>query len=52
MSSWGRVLGAGCGIAMVVGGLLVLGGSRWGWVLGACAALIFIGWLAAGRRFG
>lgn len=48
MSRWGRVLGAACGVLLVVGGLLALGGSRWGWMFGAGAAVAFIVWLAAG----
>jgi hypothetical protein len=37
-SRWGRVLGAGGGMAMIVGGLLELEGYRWGWMLVVAAA--------------
>ena len=50
----GRVLGAGAGVVMVVGGLLGLEGYRWGWVLGAAAAatgaFVVSGALGAGKR--
>ena len=56
MSGWSQGLGAGAGVVMVVGGLLVLGGYRWGWVLGAAAAaaaaVTVSGLLGAGRRSG
>ncbi len=54
MSGWSRGFGAGAGVVMVVGGLLVLGGYRWGWVLGAAAAgtVVVSGLLGAGRRSG
>jgi len=56
MSGWSQGLGAGAGVVMVVGGLLVLGGYRWGWVLGAAAAaaaaVAVSGLLGAGRRSG
>jgi hypothetical protein len=38
MSRWSRVLCAGAGVVMFVGGLLVLEGYRGGWALGAAAA--------------
>jgi hypothetical protein len=38
MSRWGRVLGVGTGVVMIVGGLLALEGYRWGWMLVAAAA--------------
>jgi hypothetical protein len=54
MSGWSRVLAAVAGVVMVVGGLLVLGGHRWGWLLGiaACGAGAFVvsGSLRARRR--
>jgi hypothetical protein len=56
MSRWSRVLGAGAGLVMIVGGVLGLAGHRGGWVLvaagAAAAALIVSGSLAAGRRSG
>jgi hypothetical protein len=39
MSRWGRMLGAGGGVAMIVGGLLELEGYRWGWMLVVTAAV-------------
>jgi hypothetical protein len=42
-------LGAGAGVVMVVGGLLVLEGYRWGWVLDAARAVAVSG---ARRRSG
>jgi hypothetical protein len=57
MSRWSRVLCAGAGVVMVVGGLLGLEGYRWGWVLGAAAAaaagaFVVSGSLGAGKRSG
>jgi hypothetical protein len=56
MSRWSRVLCAGAGVAIVVGGLLELAGHRGDWVLAAAgaaaAALVVTGSLAAGRRSG
>jgi hypothetical protein len=53
VSRWGRVLAAAGGVAMVVGGLLVLNGSRWGYLLVAAAAVVVVVCaLAVGRRFG
>jgi hypothetical protein len=37
MSRWGRALSAAGGVGMVVGGLLVLSGSRWGYLFVAAA---------------
>jgi len=48
-------MGAGCGVVMVVGGLLALEGSRWGYLLGAGAAVALVvggGLFAAARRTG
>jgi hypothetical protein len=42
VSGSSRVLGAGAGVVMVVGGLLVFGGYRSGWVLGAAAAVALV----------
>jgi len=42
MSGSSRVLSAGAGVVLVVGGLLVLGGYRSGWVLGAAAAVALV----------
>jgi len=52
MSRWGRALSAAGGVAMVVGGLLVLNGSRWGYLLVAAAVVVVVGALAVGRRSG
>jgi hypothetical protein len=53
MSRRDRVLYAGGGVAMVVGGLLVLGGSRWVYLLVAgAAAVLVVGPLAVRRRSG
>ena len=53
MSGWNRVLGAGCGVAIVIGGLLALAGSRWGVLLVAGSAVVIaVGPLAAWRRSG
>ena len=53
MSRWGRVLSGAGGVAMVVGGLLVLSGRRWGYLLVAAAAVVVVvGALAVGRRSG
>ena len=54
MSRWSRVLGVCCGVAMLVAGLLVLGGNaKWGAVLMAGAGLVLaLGPLAEWRRSG
>jgi hypothetical protein len=53
MSRWDRVLSGAGGVAMVVGGLLVLSGTRWGYLLVAAAAVVVVvGALGVGRRSG
>ena len=53
MSEWGRALSAAGGLAMVVGGFLVLNGSRSGYLLVAGATVVVVvGALAGGRRSG
>jgi hypothetical protein len=56
MSRWGRVLGAGAGVVLVVGGVLGLDGYSWGWVFGAAAAaagaFVVSGALGPGKRSG
>ena len=53
VSKWGRVLSAAGGLAMVVGGFLVLNGSRSGYLLVAGATVVVVvGALAGGRRSG
>jgi hypothetical protein len=53
MSRWGRVFGVGAGIVMIVGGVLVLQGNRWGYLVFASAGmLLVISPLAVGRRSG
>jgi hypothetical protein len=52
MSRRHRVLGAAAGIVMIVGGVLVLEGNRWGYLVFAGAGLLVVGPLAVGRRSG
>jgi hypothetical protein len=52
MSGWGRVLAVGAGLAMVVGGVVVLAGSRWGYLLVAAAAVLVVGLFVRGRHSG
>jgi hypothetical protein len=53
MSRWGRALSGAGGVAMVVGGLLVLSGTRWGYLLVAAAAVVVVvGASGIGRRSG
>jgi hypothetical protein len=53
MSRWDRVLGVGAGIVMIVGGVLVLQGNRWGYLVFAAAGmLLVVGPFAVGRRSG
>ena len=53
VSKWGRALSAAGGLAMVVGGFLVLNGSRSGYLLVAGATVVVVvGALAGGRRSG
>jgi len=53
MSTWGRMLSGAGGVAMVVGGLLVLSGTRWGYLLVAAAAVVVVvGASGIGRRSG
>ena len=52
MTRWGRVLSAAGGVAIVVGGLLVLSGIGRGYLLVAAASVVVVGALAVGRRSG